>query len=343
MNKCFFKWSVLGWAIFGATGWGQVVDDFNDGNDSGWTRLNPLAAVGGSATYSFPGGNTYRIQTGASPNPAAFGQSRAGSLRADIDHGAFRVSVDIAGADPAIEQDFGILARVSSPGLGTLNGYSATFDSDEEKLYLSRVDAEQATTLASVLVPVEEGKTYRVVFHGYQDQFLVEVFDVSNLATPVVSISGSDAIYSEGSAGLFGSAGVGDGTVDVTFDNFVADTDSDVDQDGMSDSLEASVFGNLDQTGAADFDGDGRSNGEELLMGSDPKVIDLIGLEVSAGMLKVRFSFAEGRSYTLEKSSDLKTWEVDEGAIFVDQGEGVGRLEATRNEESEFVRVKVGG
>lgn len=343
MNKCFFSWSFFGWAFLGATGWAQVVDDFNDGNDSGWTRLNPLAAVGGSATYSFPGGNAYRIQTGASPNPAAFGQGRAGSLRSDINHTAFRVSVDIAGADPALQQDFGILTRVSSPGLGTLNGYSATFDSDEEKLYLSRVDAEQATTLESVLVPVEEGKIYRIVFHGYQDQFLVEVFEVTDLTTPVVSISGSDGTYSEGSTGLFGSAGVGDGTVDVTFDNFSADSNSDVDQDGMSDAREVLIFGNLAQSGEGDFDGDGRSNADELRMGSDPRVIDLIGLEVTPEIVRVSFSFAEGRSYSLEKSSDLKMWEVDEGAIFIDQGEGIGRLEAVRTGESEFVRVKVGG
>lgn len=343
MNKCIFKWSVLGWALLGPAGWGQVVDNFNDGDDDGWTRSNPLAAVGGSATYSFPGGNTYRIQAGASPSPEVLGQGRAGSMREDVDHTAFRVSVDIVEAEVSLEQDFGILARVSTPGLGTLNGYSATLDSDEDRLYLSRVDGEQATTLENVLVPVEEGKTYRIVFHGYQGQFLVEVFDVTDLTIPVVSLSGSDDTYSEGTTGLFGSAGLADGTVDVTFDNFVADTHSDIDQDGMSDTREAAVFGNLDQTGEADFDGDGRSNAEELLAGSDSKVIDLIALEVGEELLKVSFSFVEGRSYTLEKSTDLNSWAVDEDAVFVAQGEGVGRLETERNREKEFVRVKVGG
>ena len=111
----------------------------------------------------------------------------------------------------------------------------------------------------------------------------------------------------------------------------------------MSDTREAAVFGNLDQTGEADFDGDGRSNAEELLAGSDSKVIDLIALEVGEELLKVSFSFVEGRSYTLEKSADLNSWAVDEDAVFVAQGEGVGRLETERNREKEFVRVKVGG
>ncbi len=37
-------------------------DDFNDGNDVGWTRYNVLAQVGFPATYSFPNGG-YRMET----------------------------------------------------------------------------------------------------------------------------------------------------------------------------------------------------------------------------------------------------------------------------------------
>ena len=343
MKMCILKWSFLGWACLGGGLWAQVSDDFNDGNDDGWTRLNPLAGFGGAATFSFPGGNTYRMQAGASPSPEALGQSRVGSLRDGIHHTAFRVSVDIVEAEGALEQDYGILARVSTPGLGTLNGYSATFDSDEERLYLSRVDSEQATTLENVDVPIEEGKHYRMVFHGYQDQLLVEVFDVADLTTPVVSLAGSDGAYSGGMTGLFGSAGLADGTVDVTFDNFVADANSDVDQDGMSDTREVAAFGNLEQAGEADFDGDGRSNAEELVDGSDPRVFDVTGLEMNDELLTVTFSFAEGRGYTLEKSTNLKDWITDEEATFVDEGEGVGRLETVRGSGRKFVRVKVGG
>ncbi len=342
MNFCSLRWSVFGWVFLGATGLGQVVDDFDDGDDAGWTRLNPLAEFGGSATFSFPGGNSYRVQAGTSPDPGALGQGRSGALREDVDHTAFRVSVDIVAVNAALEQDIGILARVTSPGLGTLNGYSATIDTDEGIAYLSRVDGEQPSILETVEVSLDAAKDYRMVFHGYQGQFLVEFFEVADLTAPIGTMSGFDDFYPEGSTGLFGSAGIADGTVDVTFDNFSADSKSDVDQDGMSDTLEASFFGNLDQTGDGDFDGDGRSNAEELRAGSDPKVFDLIGLEVSAEMLMVRFFFAGGRSYLLEKSVDLENWEIDTNADFVDQGDGVGRLETGRNGEREFVRVKVG-
>lgn len=279
----------------------------------------------------------------ASPDPGAFGQARAGALREDFEFTAFRIAVDLVDAEGSLEQDFGILARVSSPGLGTLNGYSATFDSDGETLDLSRVDGEQATTLESIEVPVEEGKLYRLVFHGYQEQFLIEVFDIADLTTPVVSLSGVDGTYPAGTSGIFSSAGMDDGAVDVTFDRFSADSNSDVDQDGMSDHLEASVFGNLDQAGGDDFDGDGQTNAEELQTGSDPKVTDLIGLEINEDRLMVSFFFAAGRTYALERSVDLMNWAVDAAAAFVDQGGGIGRLEADRNGGREFVRVKVGG
>lgn len=49
--------------------------------------------------------------------------------------------------------------------------------------------------------------------------------------------------------------------------NFAADSDSD----GMADDFEQSYFGNLAQTAGGDADGDGRSNLDEYLCGSDPR------------------------------------------------------------------------
>jgi hypothetical protein len=335
MNICRLGSVFLMGAFGAATSWGQVVDDFTDGNDDGWTRSNPLATVGGTAAFSFPGGNTYRIQ--------AFGPGRVGSLREDVDNTAFRVSVDIVEAAAALEQDFGILARVSTPGLGTLNGYAATFDSDEERVYLSRVDNEQAVTLGNVDVSVEEGKAYRLVFHGYQGQFLVEVFDVADLTTTIATVEGFDDFYINGSAGLFGNAGQADGAVDVTFDNFEAHEDPDTDRDGMSDPAEAAVFGDLEQKGEDDFDGDGRSNAEELEGGTDPKVADTVikvrSFLISEDVLQVRFALLQGRTFQLEKSVDLENWSVDEEAVFTDLGDGVGEFESVRSGGKEFVRV----
>ena len=35
-------------------------DNFDDGNSTGWTEVDVLAAVGAAGSFSFPGGNTYR-------------------------------------------------------------------------------------------------------------------------------------------------------------------------------------------------------------------------------------------------------------------------------------------
>jgi len=332
--------------VFGvATSWAQVSDHFNDGNDDGWARLDPLLAVGGTAAFSFPDGNSYRVQAGVSPDAGSFGQARVGSLLEEINHTAFRVVVDVVATDAGLEQDVGILTRVSTPGLGTLNGYSASFDTDERQVYLSRVDGEQPTALESVEVPLDPAKSYRIIFHGFEDQFLIEVFDVADLTTTIGTVVAFDDVYTDGMVGIFGSAGQANGAVDVTFDNFETGGNPDTDQDGMSDPAEAAVFGNLDQTGEADFDGDGRSNAEELELGSNPTVPDAVievsGLSLEEDVLRLSFLLLEGKSFQFEKSVDLKTWEVDDEAVFTDLGDGKGEFEAARSGGRQFVRVKM--
>ena len=66
----------------------------------------------------------------------------------------------------------------------------------------------------------------------------------------------------------------------VAFDNIGASTTSsertitslaDSDGDGQPDEWELAQFGNLDQSGSGDFDGDGISNADEYANGTDPK------------------------------------------------------------------------
>src|SRR5688572_30600580 len=91
-------------------------DDFDDGNDAGWTRYDPIGShpqLPDIATFSFPNGNSYRIQTAPSPAPTQVGPGRAGSLRLDVNYTDFFICVDILHWNTNVNQAFGILDRKS--------------------------------------------------------------------------------------------------------------------------------------------------------------------------------------------------------------------------------------
>src|SRR3989442_7762758 len=66
-------------------------DNFNDGDDTlplpPWTHYDPLVTFGGGGTWSFPNGNSYRLQAPASPDPVNLCQARiGGGLCATFNH-----------------------------------------------------------------------------------------------------------------------------------------------------------------------------------------------------------------------------------------------------------------
>ena len=322
--------------------YGQISDDFNDDFDEeNWQNLNPLKDFVDWAY--FINDSTYRMISGASPDPDALGQARIGAMRKDANYSAFRVGVDLAPFDPAIEQDVGVLARITTAGLGTTSGYAATIDTDESRIYIARIDLEQPTTFGEVDSPLDPEKNYRLVFHGYEGRFLAEVFDVTNLTTPLFFAEGEDDTYQSGPAGLFGAAGQPDGNINFAFYNYESDDRPDVDQDGMPDPIEATFFGNLDQPGDADFDGDGRDNAQEIEDGTDPTAKDssvkVISVDASGDRLSLQFRTLVGRNYQLETSVDLINWVVDTEAEFEDEEDGIAKFLTSRGDGRKFVRV----
>lgn len=322
--------------------YGQISDDFNDDFDEqSWQNLNPLKDFVDWAY--FINDSTYRMISGASPDPDALGQARIGAMRKDANYSAFRVGVDLAPFDPAIEQDVGVLARITSAGLGTTSGYAATIDTDESRIYIARIDLEQPTVLGEADSPLDPEKNYQLVFHGYEGRFLAEVFDVTNLTTPLFFAEGEDDTYQSGPAGLFGAAGQPDGNINFAFYNYESDDRPDVDQDGMPDPIEATFFGNLDQPGDADFDGDGRDNAQEIEDGTDPTAKDssvkVISVDVSGDRLSLQFRTLVGRNYQLETSGDLTDWVVDTEAEFEEEEDGIAKFLTSRGSGRKFVRV----
>lgn len=199
---------------------GAQGDNFDDGNSDGWTELAPLEAVGGSGTFSFPNGNSYRMQSAASPD-AAFGPPRIGSARTDVSYEDFYMSVDLVDWDPALDQNMGVLARIRQLGLGTLDGYGVTYNPTDQKMFFSVITDEQATNI-DVDVSLPQSTPVRMIFQGSGPNLKAELFALDDLVTPVATIETTDHIYTSGFCGIFNSS---DGTsipTDTTFDNYFA-------------------------------------------------------------------------------------------------------------------------
>lgn len=206
--------------------------DFNNGNDTGWTRYDPLGPplpFGPQAVFSFPNG-AYRIQTPPSPAPglppAGYGPGRAGSVITGANYTDFYVAVDVLAFDAETDQAFGILARVSNAGLGSLNCYAFTWETGND-LDISVVEGEvplrQIETDPGRVV-LETAKDYRFVFIGKGDKFEARIYELPNVTTPIITATGTDSTYPSGGVGLvvYDNSDLRNNITDATFDNFVA-------------------------------------------------------------------------------------------------------------------------
>lgn len=206
-----------------------IADDFNDGNDNGWSRYDPLGGlgVGPRATFTLVNGS-YQIQALVSPNAAAAGPGRAGSYRSGVNFADFYVAVDILNWDEELNQAFGILARVQNVALGQTTGYAFTYDTGTANagdLDISKITGEDPSGVVSapgnVHLPKNAG--YRFVFMGKGSALEGRVYSLTNLETPLYVVQGTDATYTQGQVGLvvFDNTS-GTGSADATFDNFYA-------------------------------------------------------------------------------------------------------------------------
>jgi hypothetical protein len=217
-----FAWRALAvFALLSGTAWAQT-DNFNDGNDTGWTRYSPLAPFGAAATYTFPNG-AYRIRCPVSPDPGLLGPARAGSLRSNNSYSRFSVAVDLVAWDADVDQVSGILTCVSDVGLGTTDGYALDYQHTVGNLQIILVtDEAPLATLVEKKASLTPGACYRFLFTGAGGDLLGQVFLTNNLTVPLASASTFDTTYAEGIVGLFGFNVPGTGGFDATFDNFEA-------------------------------------------------------------------------------------------------------------------------
>jgi hypothetical protein len=180
----------------------------------------------GIATYTVVNG-AYRIQTAPSPLPLpppnGVGPGRAGSLRQDVTFTDFYIAVDVVAWNPALDQAFGIMARVGNVGLGTTTGYALTWASGDQTINISRITGEYPSGIIDARAVIVPGGSYRLLFIGQGPVLTGRIYDLSN-GTILAQITGSDGTYSSGVCGLvvYDNTSGGSGTTDATFDNYVA-------------------------------------------------------------------------------------------------------------------------
>jgi hypothetical protein len=201
-------------------------DNFDDGSDTPeWTRYAPLDPFGPDTSYTFPDGG-YRIVAPPSPNRAVLGPGRAGSFRQDVTYSQFYAAVDLVNWNNAFDQAFGLLARVTTPGLGTTNGYAFTYATQGPSIDISRVTGEAPANVAAATITLNPDEDYRLVFTGEGTVLTGSVYSLGDLTTPLATITGADAMWASGVTGLVvfdnTSATAVQVGADATFDNFVA-------------------------------------------------------------------------------------------------------------------------
>jgi hypothetical protein len=210
-------------------------DNFDDGNDAGWTRYDPLGGLGAGprVEFTFPNGG-YRISALVSPAPGAAGPARGGSFRTDVSYSNFYMSVDIISWDFSKNQAIGLFGRARELGLGTTDGYVFNYNPRQSvvegvpqgQVQINRVVNEEAqATIASFNVTLDPTQNdYRFVFRGNGNTLTGEIFTVADSSTPVVQITAEDGMWPEGFCGIFvyDRSSAANDTAVATFDNYVA-------------------------------------------------------------------------------------------------------------------------
>jgi pectate lyase len=199
-------------------------DNFDDGDDNGWTRYQPLSTFGAPGTWTFPSG-AYRIQAAGSPNPGTLGPGRAGSARTDINLSDFHLEVDVLDWNNSLSQGFGLSARVNQIGLGTTDSYLLLYLAGTAPSFvINRTDNETPVAIgAGAAITLDPGQDYRFRFTGTGSSLMGQVFNLTNLTTPLATVTAIDGTYLSGNVGLLvaSTSTTAGAAADATFDNFV--------------------------------------------------------------------------------------------------------------------------
>lgn len=234
-------------------------DDFNDGNDTApvtWTHYDAISTIFGAPaqdSWTFPSGNTYRLQASASADPTSTGPARVSSFPANI-YTDFYAAVDVVNWDNTYSQAIGLLGRAGSFGtfgLPTTHGYMFIYVNGgvsagtDNFIAIARLQNDAQTraihgssgTTAEVHgVTLDPSNKYRFVFIAKGTHLEGRIYQLPDVHTPIAVVSantaGDSVQHTSGQCGLF-AFNVADvsttpfaGPADVTFDNYFATSDA---------------------------------------------------------------------------------------------------------------------
>jgi hypothetical protein len=211
--------------------------NFNNQSDAGLTRYNPLDPFGQGGSYSFPqlspGNFGYQLTQAGLPSTNPFGRARIGSTVTGQVFGAVAEAVDVVNFDAGLGQVFGLGTRVNNIGLGTTSGYALVYvtptghGTPTGEFGFDIVTNEAATDIgASANITLQSGHSYRFVLQALGSNLTGQLFDLTNLTTPLATATAIDSTYATGGAGVITAAGDAMPTsgIDVTFDNLLVQT-----------------------------------------------------------------------------------------------------------------------
>lgn len=192
----------------GATAQIDFSDNFDDGNIDDWNLVDVIGFATGEphAEISVVDG-TVRINAPPVPSPelapAAAAIDRLGSLHFTD----FEISVDVVENNSGVDGFSGIAGRVHAPFVGY--GFSfAEVQGDiapgNHVVSIARGDpGVPATVLAEVFLDDLPRDNVRLVFRGEGSTLSGELVSLSDLSTPLVSLTAEDTTYTEGGNGIF--------------------------------------------------------------------------------------------------------------------------------------------
>lgn len=199
-------------------------DNFNDGNDDGWLRYQPLQPFGAPGTWLFPSG-AYQIQAAGSPSPGTLGAGRAGSARTDINLSNFHLEVDVLNWNNSLSQAFGLSARANQIGLQTTDSYLFLYlTGTSPSIVINRTDNEVPVQIGTgAPITLDPNQDYRFRFTGSGSSLTGQVFNLTDLSTPLATVNATDGTYPSGNVGLLvaSTSTTAGAAADATFDNFV--------------------------------------------------------------------------------------------------------------------------